>query len=82
MKLTLNWLKEYVDVDLLPEVQGAGWGRRMMEALFALLAEHGSCGVHWGVSRTNAPALGFYRHLGATEIGGDAMTHRFGWPLP
>jgi len=79
---TVERYPSHLHIDLLPEVQGAGWGRRMMEALFALLAEHGSRGVHWGVSRTNAPALGFYRHLGATEIGGDAMTHRFGWPLP
>lgn len=72
----------HLHIDLLPEVQGHGWGRQMMDALFALLARDGSIGVHWGVSKDNHPALGFYRHLGAIEVGGDTMTHRFGWPLP
>ena len=72
----------HLHIDLLPAAQGGGWGRRLMEALFALLAADGSTGVHWGVSRANEPALGFYRHLGAQEIGEDPMTHRFGWPLP
>ena len=72
----------HLHIDLLPEAQAAGWGRRrMMDALFARLAEDGSTGVHWGVSRANESALGFYRHLGATPIAEDPMTHRFGWPL-
>ena len=71
----------HLHIDLLPEAQGAGWGRRMMDALFGRLAEDGSTGVHWGVSRANESALGFYRHLGATPIAEDPMTHRFGWPL-
>jgi ribosomal protein S18 acetylase RimI-like enzyme len=71
----------HLHIDLLPEAQGAGWGRQMMDALFALLATDGSIGVHWGVSQDNHPALGFYRHLGATELTDDAMTHRFAWPL-
>lgn len=79
---TVERYPSHVHIDLLPEAQGAGWGRRMMEALFARLAEDGSTGVHWGVSRANESALGFYRHLGATQIAEDAMTHRFGWPLP
>ena len=71
----------HLHIDLLPEAQGVGWGRRMMEALFARLTDDGSTGVHWGVSRNNESALGFYRHLGATAIAGDSMTRRFGWPL-
>ncbi len=71
----------HLHIDLLPEVQGAGWGRQMMHALFELLAADGSTGVHWGVSKDNHPALGFYRHLGATDLTEDPMTHRFAWPL-
>lgn len=79
---TVERYPSHLHIDLLPEAQGAGWGRRMMEALFARLAEDGSTGVHWGVSHSNESALGFYRALGATQIAQDAMTCRFGWPLP
>ncbi len=69
----------HLHIDLLPEVQGQGWGRRMIEMLFTLLAKAGSPGVHWGVNHDNHDAMGFYRHLGATEVSQDAITHHFGW---
>lgn len=68
----------HLHIDLLPEAQGAGWGRRMMGTLFDALHAAGSAGVHWGVSRANEPALGFYRHLGAAELSADALTVTFG----
>ncbi len=68
----------HLHIDLLPEAQGAGWGRRMMDTLFDALHGAGSAGVHWGVSTANQPALGFYRHLGAAELAADELTVTFG----
>jgi ribosomal protein S18 acetylase RimI-like enzyme len=68
----------HLHIDLLPEVQAAGWGRRMMATLFDALRAAGSPGVHWGVSTLNERALGFYRHLGAEQLGDDGATITFG----
>jgi ribosomal protein S18 acetylase RimI-like enzyme len=71
----------HLHIDLLPEVQGRGWGRRLMATLTDALQADGSPGVHWGVSAQNTRALGFYRHLGAEELGADGTTHTFGLRL-
>lgn len=68
----------HLHIDLLPAVQSAGWGRRLMDSLFESLRLHGSTGVHWGVSTRNHRAIGFYRHLGAEELAADALTLTFG----
>jgi ribosomal protein S18 acetylase RimI-like enzyme len=62
----------HLHVDLLPEWQGGGWGRRLLETLFAALADAGSPGVHLGVSRSNERAVAFYRRMGFTELDRDA----------
>lgn len=61
------WLADHpahLHVDLLPEAQGGGHGRRLLEAVFAALAAAGAVGVHLGVDPGNGRAVGFYRHLG------------------
>lgn len=40
----------HLHVDLLPEAQGAGWGRRLLETFFAALRERGVPGVHLGAA--------------------------------
>jgi len=57
----------HLHIDLLPEVQGRGLGRELIDRLSAQLAERGSPGVHLGVSRANERAIAFYRHLGFVE---------------
>lgn len=74
----LDRYPSHLHIDLLAEVQGQGWGRRLMTTLFDALAADGSPGVHWGVSAQNHRALGFYRHLGFEELGSDGLTHTFG----
>lgn len=54
----------HLHVDLLPEAQGGGWGRALLERLFAALRERGVPGVHLGVSASNPNARAFYEHLG------------------
>ncbi len=58
----------HLHVDLLPAVQGGGWGRRLLETLFAALAAAGSPGVHLGVAAANERAIGFYRRMEFIEL--------------
>lgn len=59
----------HLHVDLLPEGQGGGDGRRLLEALFDALRAREVPGVHLGVSLDNTRAIGFYTHLGFTVLG-------------
>jgi ribosomal protein S18 acetylase RimI-like enzyme len=68
----------HLHVDLLPAAQGAGAGRRLMEALLEQLAAAGSPGVHLGVDARNSRAMGFYRALGFDEIRRDRAATFFG----
>lgn len=54
----------HLHIDLLPSLQGGGWGRRLVETLCDALRRAGSPGVHLGVGADNARAIGFYQHLG------------------
>jgi len=61
------WMARYpahLHIDLLPDLQGQGCGRLLMEGLFAALAERGCPGVHLGVDGKNANAIGFYGKIG------------------
>lgn len=71
------WLSEYpahLHVDLLPEAQGGGNGRRLLETLFDALRARAVPGVHLGVSDTNTSAIGFYEHLGLTRLPAEGTT--------
>ena len=71
----------HLHIDLLDEAQGAGWGRALMSELQERLRAGGSSGVHLGVSARNQRALGFYAHLGYTELHADGMGHTLGLAL-
>jgi ribosomal protein S18 acetylase RimI-like enzyme len=71
----------HLHIDLLPEAQGGGWGRALMEAMHDALRADGSPGVHLGVSARNTRALGFYPHLGYEELSADGIVHTFGLRL-
>jgi ribosomal protein S18 acetylase RimI-like enzyme len=58
----------HLHIDLLPEAQGRGLGRAMMQRLLDALAAAGSPGVHLGVGRANENAIAFYLRLGFVEI--------------
>jgi ribosomal protein S18 acetylase RimI-like enzyme len=57
----------HLHIDLLPEVQGQGYGRRLLERLFDQLAAAGSPGVHLGTSTRNTRAIAFYNAMGFDE---------------
>jgi len=61
------WLAEHpahLHVDLLPEAQGGGRGRRVLEAVLDAVNAAGAPGIHLGVGGGNVRAIGFYEHLG------------------
>lgn len=55
-------------IDLLPQVQGKGWGRKMMVQMENQLKNLGSPGFHLRVSAYNERGLKFYAALGYTEL--------------
>lgn len=61
----------HLHVDLLPEAQGGGHGRRLLTTLFDALRAAGAPGVHLGVSLQNTAAIGFYEHLGFRRLTAD-----------
>ena len=58
----------HLHIDLLPRLQGRGYGRRLLETLFDALRAAGAPGVHLGVSRANGRAAAFYLRMGFTEV--------------
>lgn len=58
----------HLHVDLLPRLQGQGWGRRLIERLVEELRERRVPGVHLGVSTRNPGALAFYERLGFARL--------------
>ena len=58
----------HLHIDLLPEWQGKGFGRGLMEAFWAGLRAAGVERVHLTMSATNDAARAFYRKVGFTEI--------------
>ena len=72
----------HLHIDLLPDAQGHGWGRRLMDAIEALLTDAGSPGVHLGTSVRNERAIAFYRHLGYEELGSNGFSIDFARRLP
>jgi len=58
----------HLHINILPEAQAGGWGRRLIETELDALANAGVRGVHLGVSPTNERAKGFYAHVGFTDI--------------
>lgn len=72
----------HLHVDLLPHVQGGGWGRRLVEGFFAAAASAGAHGVHLGVSTGNQRAIGFYGRLGFHLVEPTEHALVLGRPLP
>lgn len=67
----------HLHIDLLPEDQGRGLGRELMDTLRAALAERGVPGVHLGMDPSNTRARAFYDRYGFHEL----PSHSPGAPL-
>ncbi|HMM94365.1 N-acetyltransferase [Phycicoccus sp.] len=58
----------HLHVDLLPRLQGQGWGRRLLASVVDELAAAGVTGLHLGVHPDNTGAVAFYERLGFTTL--------------
>nr|WP_155842956.1 GNAT family N-acetyltransferase [Agromyces luteolus] len=58
----------HLHIDLLPELQGRGLGRRLIDTLRAALAERGVAALHLGIDPANVGARAFYERLGFHEL--------------
>lgn len=58
----------HLHIDLLPEAQGQGLGRLLIERLCAELAARGVPGVHLQVGPSNLGARAFYARLGFADL--------------
>lgn len=71
----------HLHIDLLPRLQGQGWGRRLIDTLVYRLRAAGSRGLHLGVATANTRAQAFYCVVGFTELDDDGVTVTFAMPL-
>jgi GNAT superfamily N-acetyltransferase len=70
------------DLFVIPAARGRGVGRLLLEYLAQVAVERGYGRVEWAVLDWNAPAIGFYRRIGAIpmqdwtimRLTGDALT--------
>lgn len=72
----------HLHIDLLPELQGQGWGRRLIETVVAALRERGVRGLHLVASADNAGALAFYPRVGFDPIPSHDGVQAFAMDLP
>ena len=66
----------HLHIDLLPRLQGKGWGARLIAHWLDAMKARGSRGVHLGTGERNTRAVVFYQKLGFTLIArerGDGM---------
>lgn len=63
----------HLHIDLLPEVQGLGLGRALIDRLREELAARGIPGLHLTMDPANLPARAFYDRLGFVELPSGAL---------
>lgn len=71
----------HLHIDLLPELQGQGYGRRLVEALAAALRVAGVSGLVAIPRAENEGAVSFYRRLGFDELERESKVIVFGMRL-
>ena len=72
----------HLHIDLLPETQGQGLGRRLIDALLAELARRGVPALHLSMNAANAPAGAFYERLGFTQLASGDGSTTYGITVP
>ena len=66
-----DFLCEYpshLHIDLLPEIQQKGFGKKLITIFIERLQEKGSTGLHLGVNVDNINAFKFYKKIGFKEL--------------
>jgi ribosomal protein S18 acetylase RimI-like enzyme len=64
----LDVYPSHLHINLLPPAQGRGFGKLLLNTLFAALRDAGSPGIFLGVPPANTRAIGFYHRMGFREI--------------
>ena len=72
----------HLHIDLLPETQGQGLGRRLIDTLLAELARRGVPALHLSMNAANAPAGAFYERLGFTQLASGDGSTTYGITVP
>lgn len=71
----------HLHIDLLPEAQGHGLGRRLIDVLVAELKRRGIKGLHLVASQENAGAIAFYPRVGFEPLPSPDGARAFGLQL-
>ncbi|MEV8267089.1 N-acetyltransferase [Microbacterium sp. NPDC076911] len=71
----------HLHIDLLPELQGQGWGRKLIDVLCVELRSRDVQGLHLVASADNLGALAFYERLGFAPLRSHAGVQAFGMHL-
>lgn len=71
----------HLHIDILPMGQNKGYGRRMIKMFCDRLRQHSVSALHFGVSRLNSRAVGFYTHLGFHVLQESETSYVFGMRL-
>lgn len=71
----------HLHIDLLPEVQGQGWGRRLIQALTDALRDRGVTGLHLVADADNAAAIAFYPRVGFAPLASHPGVRAFAMDL-
>ena len=72
----------HLHIDLLPETQGQGLGRRLIDTLFAELGRRGVRGLHLGMNAENHSAGAFYERLGFEKLASGEGSTTYGIRIP
>lgn len=67
----------HLHIDLLPEIQGKGLGRRLIMTLLDTLRRKGVKGLHLGTQEKNKDACAFYEKMGFKRVPGKAGSAMF-----
>ena len=80
----LDFCRQYpahLHINILPEAQSRGLGKRLMNEFIDLLQDRQVTGVHLGVGAENAQAIGFYESFGFTLIAWEGGVRYYGMKL-
>ena len=68
----------HLHINLLPRLQGRGFGRQLIDHFRAVAAEQGAPGLHLIAGIENTRACAFYHHYGFRELGRQQGAVAFG----
>lgn len=68
----------HLHIDLLPQAQRQGLGRRLIQTMLDAQRRRGVAGLHLAADRNNADAIAFYERIGFTPLESHPGVQAFG----